>query len=93
MNDNESPAVTAIFGRVSRRKDGPPLGITVLLVAADDDSAVRRTLDALNREGYAVAQLDQIGEMTEAPDDEPMASAWQGAIEGEVSIVTYDIEG
>ena len=53
-------------------------------------SAVRKALEALAAEGYAEAELDQIGDMEGAPDEEPHLSAWQGAIEGEVSIVTFD---
>ncbi|TIX71720.1 MAG: transcriptional regulator, partial [Mesorhizobium sp.] len=41
-------------------------------------------------EGYAEAELDQIGDMDGAPDDEPHLSAYQGALEGEVSIITFD---
>ena len=87
MNDNQEPAVTIITGRVWRRKGGPAQGVHVLLVAPDDDSAVRSTLDALARNGYAEAELDQIGDMEGEPDEEPHLSAWQGALEGEVSIV------
>jgi hypothetical protein len=89
MNDNERP-VTLITGRVYRSKGGRAEGLHVLLVAPDDDSAVRRALDALTTEGYAEAQLDQIGELQGAPDEEPHLSAWQGALEGEVSIITFD---
>jgi hypothetical protein len=90
VNDNDEPFVTLIAGRVRRRKGGRPLGAHVMLVAADDDSAVRMALEALAREGYAEAELDQIGEMQGAPDEEPHLSAYQGALEGEVSIVTFD---
>ena len=55
----------------------------------EDDSSVS-ALEALTREGYAEAELDQIGDMDGAPDDEPHLSAYQGALEGEVSIVTFD---
>ena len=48
---------------------------------------MRTALEALAREGYAEAELDQIGEMEGAPDEEPHLSAYQGALEGEVSIV------
>lgn len=79
-----------IVGRVWRKKGGESEGAHVMLVAPDDDSAVRMALEALAREGYAEAELDQIGEMDAAPDDEPHLSAYQGALEGEVSIVTFD---
>jgi hypothetical protein len=88
-NDNEQRPVTIIVGRVWRKKGGDSEGVHVMLVAPDDDSAVRRTLEALAKEGYAEAELDQIGDMQESPDDEPHLSAWQGALDGEVSIVTF----
>ena len=46
--------------------------------------------NALTEEGYVEAELDQIGDMQGAPDEEPHMSAYQGALEGEVSIVTFD---
>lgn len=90
MNDNEQRPVTIIVGRVWKRKGEEPLGVHVMLVAPDDDSAVRLALESLAREGYVEAELDQIGDMEGEPDDEPHLSAWQGAIEGEVSIVTFE---
>src|SRR5690349_6823985 len=90
VNDNEERPVTIITGRVWKRKDGEPEGVHIFLVAADDDSAVRRALEALAAEGYAEAELDQIGDMQGEPDEEPHLSAYQGALEGEVSIVTFE---
>ena len=95
MNDNDAQGgertVTIITGRVWRRKNGKPEGVHLMLVAPDDDSAVRRALESLAAEGYAEAELDQIGDMQGEPDDEPHISAYQGALEGEVSIVTFDM--
>ena len=91
VNDNEpAPAVTLITGRVRGEKAGKARGVHVLLVAPDDDSAVRRALESLAAQGYAEAELDQIGDMEGEPDEEPYLSAWQGALEGEVSIVFFD---
>jgi hypothetical protein len=91
VNDNEQErSVTLITGRVRRRKGGKAEGVHVMLVAPDDDSAVRRALESLATEGYAEAELDQIGDMEGEPDEEPHLSAWQGALEGEVSIVTFE---
>lgn len=89
MNDNEPPIVWIIVGRVTRRKGGPDLNVHVLLKAPDEDTAVRLTLEGLQRQGFAEAELDQIGELQGEPDEEPHASAYQGALEGEVSIVTF----
>jgi hypothetical protein len=91
MNDNNNPdrRVTIVTGRVRRDKKDEFEGVHVMLVAPDDDSAVRTVLEALAKEGYAEAELDRIGDMDGAPDEEPHASAYQGAVEGEVSIVTF----
>ncbi|MCG7508998.1 transcriptional regulator [Mesorhizobium retamae] len=90
-NDNDEPRpVIIITGRVWKKKNGKPEGVHVMLMAHDDDSAVRRALESLAAEGYAEAELDQIGEMQGEPDEEPHLSAYQGALEGEVSIVTFD---
>lgn len=88
MNDNEEPRVTIIVGRVWRGESSRVERINVLLRAPDDDSAVRMALEALAREGYSRADLDQIGELEGMPDEEPHMSAWQGAQEGEIAIVT-----
>ena len=90
MNDNAEPPVTIITGRVWREKAGGSLGVHVMLMAPDDDTAVRMALEALAREGYAQAELDRIGNMEGAPDEEPHLSAWQGATEVEIAIVTLD---
>ena len=89
-NDNDERPVTIVTGRVWRQKGGKAEGVHVMLVAPDDDSAVRTVLDALAKEGYAEAELDQIGDMEGAPDEEPHMSAYQGALEGEVSIVMFE---
>lgn len=90
MNDNRERPVTIITGRARLRKGGVSTGIHVLLVAPDDDTAVRRALESLAGEGYAEAELDRIGDMEGAPVEEPHLSAWQDAIEGAVSIVTFE---
>lgn len=90
MNDNDERSVTIITGRAWREKDGDSEGVHVMLMAPDDDTAVRMALEALAKEGYAEAELDRIGDMEGAPDEEPHLSAWQGATEGEIAIVTFD---
>lgn len=88
-NDNDSPPVTLITGSVRRREGDEDVPVHVLLLAPDDDTAVRRTLEALRAKGFAGAELDQIGQMEGEPDEEPHLSAYQGALEGEVSVVTF----
>lgn len=90
VNDNHEPIVFLITGRAHRTREDQGIEIHVLLVAPDEDGAVRETLNALAQEGYEQAELDQIGAVDEMPDEEPHASAYQGALEGEVAVITFD---
>ncbi|MCR9140098.1 MAG: transcriptional regulator [Alphaproteobacteria bacterium] len=88
QEDGDESTVFIIIGRVFQQKGDDPVDVHILLVAPDDDTAVRTTLNALAMEGYEEADLDQIGIMEGMPDEEPHASAYQGALEGEVAIIT-----
>lgn len=93
MTDIESDVERGVFiiiGRVWPIKDVDSISIHILLTAADDDDAVRNALNALAERGYEEAEFDQIGSIVEPPDEEPHASAFQGALEGEVAIVTFE---
>jgi hypothetical protein len=94
-NDNsqdggDAPAIFIIIGQVSQVTGGDMTPVHVMLAAPDEDTAVRLCLDALSGKGYAEADLDQIGLMGGMPDEEPHASAYQGALEGEVAIINFD---
>lgn len=90
-NDNnlEGPMIFIIIGKAYETKGGEGIDLHVLLRAPDDDSAVRAALNALSEEGFLEADLDQIGVLTEEPNEEPHASAYQGALEGEVAIIRF----
>ncbi|MBW3099216.1 transcriptional regulator [Pseudohoeflea sp. DP4N28-3] len=89
-DDGTEASVFIIIGQVTKRPDGPKATVHVMLKAPDEDSAVRETLNALAREGFAEAELDQIGLLEGMPDEEPHASAYEGVIEGEVAVITFD---
>lgn len=82
--------VFIIVGKVWVDKGGPATPVHIMLRGADDDSAIREALNALSEKGYDEAEFDQIGTLTDAPFEEPHASAYQGAMEGEVAIVSFD---
>ena len=76
--------------------DSEGIDLHIMLQGADDDTAVREALNALAEEGFIEADLDQIGMLTEVPDEEPHASAYRapskaksrssGSTEGEPAI-------
>lgn len=89
-NNSEGPMVFIIIGKGYETDGSDGVDLHILLKAADDDSAVREALNALAEEGFIEADLDQIGMLTEVPDEEPHASAYQGALDGEVSIIRFN---
>lgn len=99
MNDNEvemEPVVYIVIGRVWENEEALPddaVTIHALLRAPDDDDAVRRTLEALQGQGFAEAELDQIGVMDGEPDEPLYEGAYQDALAGNVAIVTFSGEG
>ena len=90
-NDNgrDDAMVFIVIGKAYECEGQEGIDIHIILRAPDDDSAVREALNALSEEGFLEADLDQIGMLTEVPDEEPHASAYQGALEGEVAIIRF----
>jgi hypothetical protein len=89
-NTHDEPMIFIIIGK-AYLQDGDEEGIDihVMLRAPDDDTAVREALNALSDEGFLEADLDQIGTLDDVPEDEPHASAYKGALEGEVAIIRF----
>lgn len=88
-NNSEGAMVFIIIGKGYESDDSDGVDLHIMLKAADDDSAVREALNALAEEGFIEADLDQIGMLTEVPEEEPHASAYQGAVDGEVAIIRF----
>lgn len=88
-NFNNEAMVFIIIGKAYEEGDEEGIDLHVMLRAPDDDTAVREALNALSEEGFAEADLDQIGTIMEAPAEEPHASAYRGALEGEVAIIRF----
>jgi hypothetical protein len=89
-NNSDDPMVFIIIGKAFEEDGGEGVDIHVVLRAADDDSAVREALNALADEGFLEADLDQIGMLDGVPDEEPHASAYKGALQGEVAIIRFN---
>jgi hypothetical protein len=90
-NDNgrDEPMVFIVIGKAYENDEQDGIEIHVILSAPDDDTAVREALNALSEEGFSHADLDQIGMLNAEPEDEPHASAYKGALTGEVAIIRF----
>lgn len=81
--------VFIIIGKGYETDGGEGVELHVMLRAADDDTAVREALNALSEEGFIEADLDQIGMPRRSPPRSSHASAYNGALEGEVAIIRF----
>ena len=88
-NNDDGPMVFIIIAKAYQKDGDEGIDLHIMLAAPDDDSAVRSALNALADEGFLEADLDQIGLVSEIPVDEPHASAYQGALSGEVAIIRF----
>ncbi|MXN64052.1 regulator [Stappia sp. GBMRC 2046] len=92
-NDGDFPTVFIIVGRVwendSEGGEETAIPVNILLQAPDDDSAVRQALERLAAEGYVEAEFDQIGVLTEEPDNPTYEAAYQDALEGNVAVIAF----
>ena len=88
--ESHEPTVFVVFGHARwTRGDDRGERVAVLVQAADDDSAIRATLETLSDQGYATAELERVGIVEAMPDDEPFASAYEGALRGETAIIRF----
>lgn len=98
MNDNDEagePFVFIVVGRVWEDAEGAPqdaITVHVLVSRADEETAIQATLEALSVNGYALAELDQIGVLSGEPDDETYDDAYQDALEGNVAVIAFKSE-
>lgn len=90
VDEGDGPMIFIIIGEVRPKGETEMMPFNSLLAAPDDDSAVRMCLESLAQEGYEEADLHQIGNLEGRPDDEPYASAYDAALEGEVAIIAYE---
>ena len=94
-NDNDEtidPTVYILVGRVWEEEDGDAetaIPVHILLRAADDDDAVRKSLNALSEQGFAEAELDQIGVMAGEPEEDIYEAAYEDALSGNVSVIRF----
>lgn len=88
--DGDDAIVFIIVGGVRRADETEMLDFHCLLTAADDDSAVRRCLEALASEGYEEADLTQIGNIEEPEADDPFFDPYSAALDGDIALLVYE---
>lgn len=88
----DTPTLYILVGRGWEVEEGTPddaVPFNILVTAADDDGAVRRGLEALGAQGFIEAELDQIGIITERPEEETFQAAYDDALAGNVAVIAF----
>lgn len=86
----QDPFVFIIVGGVRKAGEEEMRDFNALLSAPDDDTAVRRCLEALAAEGFEEADLDQIGTIMQPEEGDPYAGPYATALAGEIALIVYD---
>lgn len=95
MNDNfelenPDPMIFIVIGEVRQDAQTEPVPFNALLAAPDDDTAVRLVLDSLAQEGFAEADLHQIGNIEGEPQEDQFVEAYASACQGEIALILFD---
>ncbi len=90
--EDTPPVVYLIMGRAWKEEGGDEeegIPFHVMVTAPDDDGAVRRAVEALGEQGFVDAALDQLGYITEVPEEEFFVQPYKDALAGNVSVITF----
>jgi len=91
-DEDTSPMIFIVVGDARQKGKTTMTPFNALLAAPDDDTAVRLALESLANEGYEEADLHQIGNIDECPDDDKFRDAYNSACAGEVALIFYNTE-
>jgi len=73
-------------------KDGEsdPVNVHILLKSEPEEDVIQATLEILANEGFAEAEITEIGTLTEQPEEEPYLSGYNTALSGQVAMIEFD---
>ncbi len=90
LSSEQDSMIFLLIGEIRKSGETKMVPFNALLKSSDDDTAVRLVLEALAEEGFEEADLHQIGNLEDAPDDEDFLPAYQAAVDGEVALLVYE---
>ncbi len=84
------PMVFIVIGKARPANETVMIPFNALTIAPDDDTAVRLILESLAQEGYEEADLLQIGNIDERPDEEQFRAAYDSALSGDIALILFE---
>ncbi len=86
----DSNNVYLIIADAWKEDESDPVNVHMLLQAKPDENIIQTTLEILANEGFAEAEISEIGTLTEQPEEEPYLSAYNTALSGQVALIEFD---
>lgn len=95
-SNSDSPAVeTEVFLIIAdawQDEDSEPSNIHILIKTTPEEDLINSALQILANEGFVEAAINEIGTLTEVPEEEPYLSAWHTAQTGNVAMIEFSGE-
>lgn len=90
MAAKEPKQVQLVIANVWKDNADEPSRVHLLLAADESADLVNIALQILANEGYAEAELQEIGTLVEEPDEEPHLSAYRNALAGQAALIEFN---
>lgn len=96
MSDTETTAtadsneVYLIIADAWKDGESDPVNVHILFKSEPEEDVIQAALEILASEGFAEAEISEIGNLKEQPEDEPYLSAWNTAVSGQVAMIEFD---
>lgn len=86
----DSNAVFLIIADAWNDGESDPVNIHILMQSEPDEDVVQAALEILASEGFTEAEINEIGTLTEQPEEEPYLSGYNTALSGQVAMIEFD---
>ena len=87
----EDEVVYVVVGQARSEQassDDGPVAVSVMLTADDADQAVEQAVDALEEDGFDDVEIEQVGAIDHAPDND-LKDPYDAALSGDIAIIEY----
>ena len=86
----DSNEVFLIIADAWKEGESDPVNVHILLKSEPEEDVIQATLEILANEGFAEAEITEIGTLTEQPEEEPYLSGYNTALSGQVAMIEFD---
>ncbi|MCF7647448.1 hypothetical protein KQ944_18735 [Bacillus subtilis] len=86
----DSNEVFLIIADAWKEGESDPVNVHILFKSEPEEDVIQAALEILASEGFAEAEISEIGTLTEQPEEEPYLSGYNTALSGQVAMIEFD---